>query len=122
MTYNKLKIFLLISCPSLWPFVNFVNANIGEYYSYTKLLLITFGSLFLIWGLLFITKPIIFKKNSVLETAIIFSTSIIIFFSFTLSQKISILLFNNTHHLKIWILMFAITFSISCIFCSKKWF
>ena len=95
MQSNTFKILILILCPIIWPFLNFINANRGENYSEIKLLIIIGSTLFLFLILYLILKVIFYKKLSFLECALLLSIFIISFFSYFLTSIVASMIFSG---------------------------
>ena len=118
---NKISL-MMICCPIFWPFINFLNTNVNEYYNRLDLLIYFCISLVL-FLILFILFSFLLKKiRTHTESAVIFSICVILFFSYPIVVKIAKFLDHHEDFLKLWIITFISLFLITFVLSKRKWF
>ena len=121
MKIDKTCISMVI-CPIFWPFINFMNTNIYEFYNkislfiYISITLVTFLIFFIMFSLL------LKKIRTPIECAVIFSICIISFFSYSIIEKISKFFNHHEDFLKLWIITSLTLFLITFVLPKKNGF
>lgn len=99
---ERAKAFAMVSFPSIWPFINFLNINRAENYSELRLGIYCLGTLFVMYFGFLLFRLIFGKVLCWNRSGVIFAIIVVSFFCYSITYTIADEIWQR-YHLKTWL-------------------